>query len=469
MNVKYIILSVLLVSQTMMAQTDSCHIQFKVDGMKEGKVKIIGVFADQNYIADSTLITGNEGRFEIKRLHPLKPGYFYVILPDFTNFHMIIDKDQHFSMTTSTKDLIFNMHIKGSRDNELLYQSLTLQLRHEEIQDSCKKVLEQHPNNEGISKSIDSVYNNLNTAWKLHLSDLAKHDPNLFFTKYKLAGQNPDASAYKKAKNDEEKNQQLEQFRSAFWDNVDLNDARLLYTPVIVNKLKRFITELTPQHPDSIIRQADIIIKKSMVNKEMFQFISSWIVLKYQPTKTAVMGGESVFVHIINTYFTKELAYWYNEKDLADIRKKAWEMEASLLFKIGPDVISTDPNGNKKSIYELQSDYTIVFMYDTKCEHCQAETPLLREFYKKWKSKGVEVYAIAINAKDDEWKKFISDYQIHDWINVSDPTNRSIYAKYFVDITPELYVLNKDHKIIGKNLKVEQIPMVIEMDKTKKQ
>jgi len=192
-------------------------------------------------------------------------------------------------------------------------------------------------------------------------------------------------------------------------------------------------------------------------------------VLKYQPTKTAVMGGESVFVHVINTYFTKELAYWYTEKDLADIRKKAWEMEASLLFKIGPDVISTDPNGNKKSIYEIQSDYVIVFMYDTKCEHCQAETPLLREFYKKWKSKGVEVYAIAINAKDEEWKKFINDYQIHDWINVSDPTNRSIYAKYFVDITPELYVLNRDHKIIGKNLKVEQIPMVIEMDKTKKQ
>ena len=51
-------------------------------------------------------------------------------------------------------------------------------------------------------------------------------------------------------------------YRLAFWDNVDLSDTRLLYTPVLVNKLKKFILELTPQHPDSIIRQADYIIKE---------------------------------------------------------------------------------------------------------------------------------------------------------------------------------------------------------------
>ena len=51
-----------------------------------------------------------------------------------------------------------------------------------------------------------------------------------------------------------------------------------------------------------------------------------------------------------------------------------------------------------------------------------------------------------------------------DWINVHDPSNRSIYAKYYVDKTPEVYVLNPERTIIGKNLKVEQIQTIIDKD-----
>jgi hypothetical protein len=56
-------------------------------------------------------------------------------------------------------------------------------------------------------------------------------------------------------------------------------------------------------------------------------------------------------------------------------------------------------------------------------------------------------------------------YGMEGFTNVNDPTNKAIYATYFVDNTPELYVLNPDRKIIGKNLKVFQIDTVIERDK----
>lgn len=48
--------------------------------------------------------------------------------------------------------------------------------------------------------------------------------------------------------------------------------------------------------------------------------------------------------------------------------------------------------------------------------------------------------------------------------NVFDPTNKAIYGKYFVDITPEIYVLNPERTIIAKNLKVNQIGEVVERD-----
>ena len=50
-----------------------------------------------------------------------------------------------------------------------------------------------------------------------------------------------------------------------------------------------------------------------------------------------------------------------------------------------------------------------------------------------------------------------------------DPTNKAIYGKYFVDVTPEIYVLNPGRTIIAKNLKVHQIAEVIERDMRKRQ
>ncbi|MBK7233592.1 MAG: redoxin domain-containing protein [Saprospiraceae bacterium] len=256
---------------------------------------------------------------------------------------------------------------------------------------------------------------------------------------------------------------QLQYFKAQFWDNVDMSDSRLIYTPVIVNKLNKYIVDFTVQHPDSIIKYADKIIQKSLANREMFQFVSNWIALKYQPTKTKVMDGEAVYVHIINKYFTKENAYWLDTAELGKLRKKAWEMESSLLNKKGPDVISTDPTGQTKSIYEIKKPYVIVFMYDPKCDHCREETPKLRKFYQEWKDK-VEVFAIALQTNDKEWKEFLDKYQVRDWTNVYDPTNRSIYAKYWVDITPEMYVLDKNRKIIGKNLKTDQLSIILNKD-----
>ena len=117
-----------------------------------------------------------------------------------------------------------------------------------------------------------------------------------------------------------------------------------------------------------------------------------------------------------------------------------------------------------KSIYDMTAPYIIVYMYNPDCEHCQEQTPKLVRFYNEWKNKGVDVYAIAIDTDDQPWKDYIAKTGMT-FTNVHDPTNRSIYAKYYVDQTPELYVLNPDRIIIGKNLKVNQVETIINRDK----
>ena len=87
-------------------------------------------------------------------------------------------------------------------------------------------------------------------------------------------------------------------------------------------------------------------------------------------------------------------------------------------------------------------------MWNPDCEHCAEQTPKLVTLYNQLKPQGVEVFSIAVNTEDDKWKEAIRKYGMP-WINVFDPTNQAIYAKYYVDNTPELYILNKERSIIG--------------------
>ncbi len=469
---KKIILSLLGIAfyfSSLFAQSflDSVQIKGTVKGFDAGVIRLLGSFAEQNYFADSAIVQAG-GTFEFRQLHPYKSGLFFVILPDYSNFQLLLDTDQKFELTTTKGDLIKTMQIKDCQENELLYQNLMFQAAQEPRYEAIRKKMEGKTPADADYKTAQLELKQVSADYKNQVLMYQQKYPNAFFTKFKAAGQNPDLEEPKKPNGDLDTLRQLIAYRQKFWDNVDFSDVRLLHTPVIFNKLKRFMTELTPPNPDSLIQSADFVIQKSLVNKEMFKFISNWIAVYYQPTKTTIMDGEAVQVHVVNKYFTKELAFWTSGDEIEKIRKRAWEMEGSLMNKKGQDVVALDNNGLTKSIYALQSPFVVVYMFNTHCEHCMKETPKLKKFAEEWKSKGVEVFSIVLESSEEEWKEYIAKNQLQTWTNVRDPSNRSIYGKYYVDITPEMYVLNKDRIIIGKNLHTDQLETIIESENKKK-
>ncbi|MFM8488766.1 MAG: DUF5106 domain-containing protein, partial [Bacteroidota bacterium] len=99
---------------------------------------------------------------------------------------------------------------------------------------------------------------------KTYLDGIFKQYPDAFFTKFKYAGQNPEFIEFKKPNGQTDTVRQVVSFRNRLWDNVDFSDERLLRTPVVVNKLKRYIKELTTPQPDSLIKATDFLVKKAM-------------------------------------------------------------------------------------------------------------------------------------------------------------------------------------------------------------
>lgn len=450
-------------SVAVFTQWDSTYIDAYMEGLAEGPVKLIGVYGDQNYIADSAVVDAT-GHFTLKRKSPLKPGFYTFLLPAMKNFSILVDRDdQRMTLRAKVPDFMASMRVEGSMNTQLLYETNRYQIKQEPALTQVAETMKKFPPSSPEHLEAKAQQAKLLEDRAAYLDGLYQQYPDLFFTKFKYAGQNPEFVEMHKPNGDIDTIGQVVAYREKIWDNVDFNDPRMIYTPVIANKLKRYIKDLTPQRPDSLIKVSDALIRKVIPYPEYFKFFSNWIALQYENTKTTVMGGESVFVHIVHNFFTDSLATWDKPENLAALRKHVWEMEASLLGKKGPNVEASDPNGQLHSIYEKTAPIVVVFMFSPDCEHCQKEAAEIELIYRKWKSKGVDFFGIGVNTNTEDWKQFIKDKGFT-FTNVYDPSNRAIYAKYFVDITPELYVLNQDRIIIGKNLHANQLEEIFERE-----
>lgn len=442
------------------------NITIEVAGLAPGKVNLIGMVQGQQYLAHSAEADAN-GKIVLKKDEPFKQGLYFMVFSNNTNFQILITEDQTFNMKTQLNNLTAAMQVKGSIDNQLLYETMafetSLQPKFSALSAQMKSVTPGSPQEAALKKQQTA----LGEERRSYLEEVFKKHPNTFFTSFKRAGQNPQlATVYKKDGVTVDTARQTYLYRTSFWDGVDFQDERLMNTPVISNKLTKYIDKLTPQNADSIISAATFLVDKTLDAPEYYKYFANWITLHFEPTETTLMDPHKIYVHMIENYFTRDRAYWSDSMEVYGLQQRIGEMKASLLGYKGPDVVSKDPDGNTKSIYEITAPYIVVYMYNPECEHCQEESPKLVEFYKEWKSKGVEVFAIAIDTDDTKWKNYIKKTGM-DFINVYDPTNRSIYKKYYVDVTPEIYVLNPERIIIGKNLKVNQIETIINRDKKK--
>ena len=442
---------------------ESPNIYCELKNTTPGKSYLIGSFTGQNYRADSAMVDVN-GKLRFKKDEPYRPGMYFIVLPDGSNLQLLVDKDQTMEIRTDIADIVNTTEVKGNIDTELLYRNIKFETEFNYVATNLKSRLQQTSEGSPEYGPLKVEEEKLLGQRKAHLDEIYNQYPNSFFTSFKRAGQNP--TPKKVLNKDGSKNDALivYYYRTEFWEGVDFNDERLLYTPVISNKLKKYIEQLTPQHPDSINSAASFLVDQTLGHPEYLKYFANYITLKYEPTKTDLMDSEKVYVHMIQKYFTKDVAFWTDSINIHGLQLRAYEMSGSLTGNKGPDVEAMDPNGKLQSIYNIKSDYIIVYLFNPTCEHCMIESPKLVKFYNTWKNKGVEVFAIGIDTNDKEWKDYIKKTGMN-WINVFDPTNRSIYAKYYVDITPEIYVLNKDRIIIGKNIKVDQISTIIERDR----
>ena len=441
----------------------------KVKGAVPGPSSLIGFYADQNLRVDETQIdaSGNitytcgsckEGQTTYPQ------GLYYVQIANEKYLQVILGEDQEFVLETTIDNPDGNMVIKGSDENEAFFTNLKYEKANQpkfaEIGESMKAA---EPNSPEYDR-LKAEQKKLVDARLIHLDEIYAKYPNTLLTSFKKAGQDP--ILREDILDDQEK---IYYYRQEFWEDVDWSDRRLIRTPVIKNKLAKYFEQLTPQNHDSIFASAHRLSDQLLMHPEYYKYIVNWVVKKYEPTKTSIMDPEYVFVNMMQRYFTRDRAFWENPLVVDGFQKRANEMSKSFIGDPGPDVISKDLEGKTHRLLDSKQDYIVIYMFSPSCEHCQEQTPKLVNWYNAGGKAYADVYAIAIESNLDdpnELANYIKKTNMP-FTCVWDESNISIYGKYYVDLTPEIYILNPERKIIGKNLKVFQIDTIIDRDKQK--
>ena len=166
----------------------------------------------------------------------------------------------------------------------------------------------------------------------------------------------------------------------------------------------------------------------------------------------------------------KELLPALDAKEKTNVRVQKLEkrLEALENTEIGHqfvDIKGTTPDGKELSLSEYagKGKYVLVDFWASWCPPCRKEMPLVVEAYKKYKSKGFEIVGVSLDDDKAAWEKGIKDLHIT-WPQVSDLKGwkTELGAAYAVNSIPHTVLLDKEGKIIAKDLRGDQLSEKLE-------
>ncbi len=292
----------------------------------------------------------------------------------------------------------------------------------------------------------------VNMKVQQHQNTLLKEYPDSFLAKIFRAQQrvNPPETASRE--------EAISFYKEHYWDHFDLADPMFLRLniPIFRERVNNYLDRLHIQHPDSLKPAVDQLARLASGNEETYKYLIWMLTLKYQnPT---VMGLDELYVYIYDTYFASgEMDYWANDQLKKNLGEYATQLRNSLIGKKAPNLIMLDSNLERKSLYDINSEYTLVYFFDPDCHHCKLATPVLDEIYDSGEF-DLQVFAVSTDTSMVKMKDYIRDMELS-WITVNGPRTETApyYTLYDAMTTPMIYILDRKKNIIAKKLPVDRV------------
>lgn len=439
---------------SLQALSQDYELKFTIEGLPDSTFLLGHFFGESTYVKD-TARANAKGEFTFQGNERLEKGMYFLVLNKVRLFDFIIGEDQQFEMSTKHPDYILDMKVSGDVDNQLFLKDMLFNAaRNKEAQPFVSVVQDSLASDADKAKARAQL-DQISEKVEKHVDEVIKNHPNTVLATIMKANKRLDLPEVPKtADGTADPNWQYKYYRAHFWDNFDLGDPTLLRLsqPIYAKKVEEYLDRLIIPNPDSIIHAVTEMASEAKKSLDTYKYFVWTVTIKYQNPE--IMGLDKVFVHIYDTYFaTSEMDFWANDQLKKNLKERADQLRSSLIGMPAPNLIMQDQKLQKRELYELSNDYTVIYFYDPDCGHCKKETPKLKSFFDVTEF-DVGVFSVSADTSLTKMNNYITAMNIEEWVNVNGPRTYTVnYQKlYDATTTPTIYVLNKEKEIIAKKI-----------------
>ena len=442
------------------------EIKLKINGVKDTVIYLGHHFGSKQYVVDTAKVD-SKGNAVFSKDRKLDRGIYLIVLPSRGNtyFEILVGKDsEKFSIETDTADFL-TRKVKGSEENIVFYEyQKKMREMSETITDLNQKFSQAQKNNEDLT-DIRKKMQEWTEEREQYMKNLIDKHPNYFFSTVLKSMIDPKIPEAPKNENGEviDPSFGYHYYKQHYWDNVDFSENGLLRTPIFEGKLNYFMEKVIFPAPDSLMIECNKIIRKAYDDGDtlMFKYTCSRLLTMYDTSK--IMGYDAVMVAIAEEWYLSGKAFWADTTLLHKMKERVDKITPTKIGSVAYNLQKMQSFDEKYySLHNIPAEYFIIIFYEPSCGHCKKEIPKLRqEYLDTLKAMGTKIFAVYTQYDKEEWLKFIEEKEIaiDGWYNVWDGPYPHSRFRDFYDIysTPTIFILDKDKKIIGKRLGVEQI------------
>lgn len=455
------------------------RIEVTMNGLSRDTL-ILGEYFTSRMVPKDTVVLDLKGHGVFEGAEPFQGGLYLIYINQGKYFDLLLGDDQVLSVTSDTADLQGSTVFEGSEDNTIFQEyKLYLQLKRSELE-------RQHKRLSSTSTSADSAevkkkQTQINHEMEAYMNRIETEHASLFVSEF-VGATREQFPPEELLTGDRRYNDSIRFFyyKNHYFDRFDPFNIRLLHTPLYEGKIKNYLTRAVAQHPDSLIVAVDYLLEGSKGDSELYRYMLITLFNHFAESK--FMGMDVVYFHIAEHYYIPD-ASWSSPEFISKLKENLDKNKPTLIGQKAPNLIlrrvdpehfqmaagdtliKRDPHiGQDFFIHDIKASFTILYFWEADCGHCKKSTPALYDVYSRLKDKGVEVLSVhVINTIEGKelWVDFVNKHELYDWINCWSPYSNDFRRLYNLQSYPQLFVLDRDKKIVAKRVTPEQAEQII--------
>ena len=132
--------------------------------------------------------------------------------------------------------------------------------------------------------------------------------------------------------------------------------------------------------------------------------------------------------------------------------------------KVPPDIALPTPKGDTLRLSSLHGKVVLLDFWASWCSPCRRENPNIVKTYNRFHRKGFDILQVSLDRTKEAWLNGIKQDHLEQWHHVSDLGywQSSVVQLYHIQGIPTNYLLNRDGKIIAKNLRGQALAQKLE-------